>query len=198
MTARITRDFHFTAGVYFEDELYMNFYECNLQFSVESESISEQNIALERVKYFISSLEHNIFIHQQNETAIEKLTQAGVRVCVIPEEPYDQIIAIMLLVKMNAITEGRLVADDIGLMSRMSDGVTCLHSFEENTGPFRLKGWWNDSSPKITNTTKKTKKIVKLQKSISSWEELGLGYVNKKEPQQTEIVFARFESKSDK
>jgi len=199
MTARITRDFHFVAGVYFEDELYMNTYDLNIHFSVESTLIAEQNIALERIKYLIHSIDNHVFINNQNEASIEKLKNSNVRVCIIPEEPYDQIIAIMLLVKINSITEGRLIADDIGLMSRMSDGVSCLHSIDENTGPFRLKGWWNDSSPKISNQTVKTKKIVKLKKSDNNWDDLGLGWIAKKESNSTsEIVFASFESKTEK
>lgn len=199
MTARITRDFHFVAGVYFEDELYMNTYDFNAHFSVESSSIAEQNIALERIKYLFHSIDNYVFINNQNEAAIEKLKNANVRVCAIPDEPYDQIICIMLMVKINAITEGRMIADDVSLMSRMSDGVSCLHSVDENIGPFRLKGWWTDCSPKISNQTVKTKKIVKLKKSESNWDDLGLGWISKKESNSTsEIVFASFESKTEK
>ena len=200
MSARITRDFQFIGGVYFEDELYMNVYEVNVQFSVESESITEQNIALERIKYLFHSMDHHVFIYNQNVDAIEKLSNADIKLCLIPEEPYDQLIGIMLLVKMNAVAEGRLIAEDIGLLSRMSDGVSCLHSIDENTGPFKLKGWWNDSSPKIhnTNITSKSKKVVKLEKPVTSWDELALGWIKKEEPILSEIVFASFESKTDK
>jgi hypothetical protein len=200
MTARITKDFNFIGGVYFENELYLNVYDINVHFNVESSNISEQNIALDRIKYFFYSLEHHVFIYEQNTDAIEKLTNADIKLCVIPEEPYDQIIAIMLLTKINAITEGRLIADDLSLTSRMSDGVNCLHGLEENIGPFKLKGWWNENSPKISNLGKftKSKKIVKLKKTQYNWDDLNLGYNKKDELNPTEIVFASFESKTDK
>lgn len=199
MTARITRDFQFLAGVYFEGELYMNVYDANIQFSVETENIAEQNIAMDRVKYFIHSLEHNVFINETHKEAIEKFTNSNVKLCLIPEEPYDQIIGILLLVKINAITEGKLTPDDIALTSRMSDGVNCLHSSDENTGPFRFKGWWNDPSPKISSVIGKSKKVVQLKKAPNNWDDLLLGWLEKKEEVvPNEIVFASFESKTEK
>jgi len=199
MTARITRDFQFVAGVHFENELYMNIYDVNVQFSVESEDITEQNIAMDRVKYFIHTLEHHIFINEKNKEAIEKLTQANLKLCLIPEEPYDQIIGIMLLVKIDSITEGRLIPDDIAITSKMSDGVSCLHSNEENVGPFKFKGWWNDPSPKISNHLDKSKKVVTLKKTPITWDDLLLGWVDKKESlAPSEIVFVSFENKTEK
>lgn len=200
MTARITKDFNFVGGVYYENDIYMNVYDVNVHFNVESSNIAEQNIALDRIKYFFYSLEHHVFINEQNSDICEKLTAANIKVCPIPEEPYDQIIAIMLLTKINSITDGRLIADDISLTSRMSDGVYCLHGLEENAGPFNLKGWWNENSPKITNSINftKTKKVVKLNKVQYNWDDLNLGYTKKDELNPTEIVFASFESKTDK
>lgn len=199
MTARITRDFQFLAGVYFEGELYMNIYDATIQFSVETENIAEQNIAMDRVKYFVHSLDHHIFIHDAHKDAIEKFTNLNMKLCLIPEEPYDQIIGIMLLVKIDAITEGRLTPDDIALTSRMSDGVSCLHSNEENTGPFIYKGWWNDSSPKISTIIGKSKKVVELKKLPNNWDDLLLGWLDKKDDIiPSEIVFASFESKTEK
>jgi hypothetical protein len=107
----------------------------------------------------------------------------------------------MLLVKLNSITEGRLQVSDIRIESKMCDGVSYLHSMEENTGPFILKGWWSDSSPKISNTVSKSKgkKVVKLNKTPSTWDDLNLGWQPKKQEIGTsEIVFASFQSKSDK
>ncbi len=107
----------------------------------------------------------------------------------------------MLLVKINAITEGNLVASDISILSKMSDGVSCLHSIEENTGPFKLKGWWNDSSPKLSNGIPKVKgkKVVRLPKTPNNWDDLNLNWETKKESNViSEIVFASFESKTEK
>lgn len=202
MTARIHRSFDFHAGVYFDGDFYMNSYDVDITFNVESESIQEQNIALERVKYFLQDcLEHSIFIYEKEDQAINKYLDADLKVCTLPEQPYDQVVGIMLLVKLNAIAEGRLVPTDISIGSRMSDGVSCLHSLEEDTGPFKQRGWWNDSSTKINNHIQKSKnkKILKITKYKAEWNDLYLAWPSDENTDSgAEIVFASFDSKTDK
>jgi vacuolar-type H+-ATPase subunit B/Vma2 len=101
----------------------------------------------------------------------------------------------MLLVKLNAIAEGRLLIHDIQITSKMSDGVSCLHSIEENTGPFSNKGWWRENNLKIINKMiKSKKKIVKLTKSVNNWDELSLNWKDKKVTSDaSEILYASFE-----
>lgn len=203
MTARIFRSFEFQAGVYFSGSFYMNSYTVDATFNVESESITEQNIALERIKYYLGEcLEHSVIVSEDEENVIEKYLDAGLRVCTIPEQPYDQVVGIMLMLKLNSITEGRLVITDISIESRMSDGVSCLHNIEESIGPFVEKNWWNDSSTKINNYRSKNKKIVKLNKQKNDWADVYLDWgedniFTNNSGSTAEIVFASFD-KSEK
>lgn len=204
MTARIHRNFEFFAGVYFSGDYYVNSYTFDCTFNVETDSISEQNTALERIKYYIADcLEHSVMILDAEEQMIDKFMSTGMSVCTLPEEPYDQVVGIMLLMKLNAITEGRLVATDISIESRMSDGVSCLHSLEESVGPFAKKGWWNDPTMKISDIKLKSKikNVVSIAKPKGDWADVHLGWdIN---PQvlpnspAAEIVFASFD-KTDK
>lgn len=198
MTARIHKSFDLLAGLYFNNQYYVNAYEFDLSFNVETDSISEQNIALERVHYFLyECLKHAVFIHQSSEAMIDKFMNLNMNVCTLPEEPYDQVIGIMLMSKLNAITEGRLVITDISITSDMSDGVSCLHSIEETMGPFTDKDWWNDSTQRINSHTK-NKKVVKLPKLKNEWQEVYLGWnENPTQKEVPEIIFTSFE-KTDK
>jgi hypothetical protein len=206
MTARINSAFAFTTGVYFGNEFILNNYEIDVDFNVESEIIREQNIALERIKYFLNlCVQNSIFICEDEDEVIQKYLDADLKVCTLPEEPYDQIIGIMLISKLNSINEGRLVVTDITISSSMSDGVWCKHSIEENLGPFNKPGWWNDSSTKINTVSKKnkSKKIVKLIKNNVSWEDLYLGWEETPINAITtgpsnEVMFANFDNKTDK
>ena len=196
MTARIQRNFQFVAGVTIGNELFLNTYDIELNFLVESESIVEQNIALDRVKYlFIEKLDNAMFVHEADTEIIEKYVDAGMKVILLPEEPYDQIIGIMLLTKVNAITENRLVVTDIVISSRMSDGVSYMHSVEESIGPFIHKGWWDDFSPNThTRILKgKAKKVVKLSKTVSSWEDISLGWSPKPITENADVVLVNFD-----
>ena len=203
MTARINRTFAFQSGVHFNDEFYMNTYDVIVDFTVESLSIREQNIALERIKYFFSEcLSNSIMVRDTDSDAIEKYTAANLRVCTLPEEPYDQIVGIMLLAKLNAIAEGRLTATSISVGSSMSDSVYCMHDLDENMGPFSSSGWWSDSSASISNFAplSKNKRIVKLAKPTVSWDDVYLSWEEEdtliKTGPTAEIVFGSFDNKN--
>jgi len=195
MTAKIQRSFDFLAGVHFGSEFYSNLYEFDAYLNVETESIEEQNIALERIKYFLDyCLQHCIFVCETDTKTIDKLTDADLRVCTLPEDPYDQIIGIMLMQKLNAIAEGRLVITDISITSRLSDGVTCFHTLEDNIGPFNVGGWWDDNSPILTDVKLKNKKVIKITKKNFEWTEFDLEWNDKpKTKNKSEVVFVNFD-----
>jgi hypothetical protein len=204
MTARIQRSFDLQMGVHFTGVFYMNIYDIDLHFNVETENIKEQNIALERIKFYLAEcLEYSIFVHDKEEDAIEKYMSANLKVSVLPEEPYDQIVAIMLMTKLNAITEGRLVITDISISSRMSDGVSCMHDIDDNIGPFITKDWWSESNTKINSYkySPKNKKILKLTKLVE-WSDVYLNWDNTDEPIvqniANEIVYVNFDNKTGK
>lgn len=201
MTARIQRSFDLLLGVHFNSKFHLNVYDIDLFFNVETESIKEQNIALERIKFFINGcLENAIICEENKDKVIQDYLNAGMKVCTLPEEPYDQIIGIMLMAKLNSIAEGRLVVTDISISSRLSDGVSCSHDMDENMGPFYEKGWWNEPNLKISDTKyAKGKKVVKLTKPVVEWEDIYLDW-GTKEPEldefnASEVVFVEFGTK---
>ena len=161
---------------------------------VETESIREQNIAMERIKYFLNEcLENGIFVQDNEHKIIEKYTTCGFKVCTVPEEPYDQIISLLLLIKLNSITEGRLIITDMTLGSRISDDVKFICDIESPRGPVELPGWWMDNGTSISDPIKKSvkkDKIVKLFKTPSTdWAEYNLVWKEKDQIANCEIVF---------
>lgn len=193
MTISISRDFEFQAGVYFQGSFLMNLYELTVYMDVNTDSIREQNVAMERIKYFLNScLESGIFIQDTENKVIEKYHTAGFKLSTLPEEPYDQIIALLLLVKLNAITDGKLTITDIILGSRLSDDVKFSCDLESPTGPFSEAGWWSSNTPSTVDINKVTKKekIVKLVKPQTvDWDHVDLDWDNQVSKKQTEIIF---------
>lgn len=192
MATKIEREFAFQAGVYFEGEFLMTIYELALKMEVDTASIKEQNIAMDRIHYFLHEcLGNSIFVQDSEKKVIEKYMQADIKVCTLPDEPYDQIVTILLLLKLNAITEGKLHITDISLMSGLSDDVKFVYDVETVANhPFGNKGWWCDSSTSISDIIKSTKKdkIVRLIKQHSDWAAVGLDW-EQKEYTTTEIIF---------
>ena len=192
MATRIEREFAFQAGVYFEGQFLMTIYELSLRMEVDAASIKEQNIAMDRIHYFLHEcLGNSIFVQDSEKKAIEKYLQADIKVCTLPEEPYDQIITILLLLKLNSITEGKLHITDISLMSGLSDDVKFVYNIENIVNhPFGNKGWWADCNTNMSDLAKTSKKdkIVRLIKQHSDWNKVGLDW-EQKEHKTTEIIF---------
>ena len=193
MATRIDREFAFQACVYFEGQFLMTIYELSLRMEVDAASIKEQNIAMDRIHYFLHEcLGNSIFVQDSEKKAIEKYMQADIKVCTLPDEPYDQIITILLLLKLNAITEGKLHITDISLMSGLSDDVKFVYDVETVANhPFGNKGWWSDFSTNMSDIhkTNKKDKIVRLIKQHSDWASVGLDW-EQKEYTTTEIIFS--------
>jgi hypothetical protein len=192
MNTRIERDFEFQAAVYFDGNLLMNTYAVGLSMLVTTESIPEQNIAMDRISYFLSeSLESCVFVKSTEKKVIEKYVAADLKVSTLPEEPYDQIISILLLTKLNAITEKRLIITDIRITTKLSDGVSFLYDNEDSAGPFEQMGWWHESGTSISDLHKvqnKKDKIVKLVNKTHDWNDPLLMW-QEKNIKSSEIVF---------
>lgn len=195
MATKIEREFIFQAGVHFEGEFLMTTYELSLSMEVETASIKEQNIAMDRIYYFLHEcLGNSVFVEAIDTKTIEKYLQADIKVCTLPDEPYDQIITILLLIKLNAIADGKLRVNNISLKSGLSDDVKFLYSMYElettNIPILINKGWWTDSSTSISDLAKfnKKDKIVKLVKPYCDWSTIGLDW-EQKQHKTTEIIF---------
>ena len=83
MNARIEKDFYFQAAVHFEDKFYINSYDITLSLLVETDSIREQNIAMDRVTHFLSEvLQNSILVYNKDKESIDKY-----RTCLLYTSP---------------------------------------------------------------------------------------------------------------
>jgi hypothetical protein len=192
MTARIKREFNFIAGIWLHDEYQIGMYSFTMFIDIMTEEPYEQSIALERMKYFVDEcITNSVFIEASEKKVIDTFTNLGMKVCVLPVEPYDQSLAIPLLLKLNAITEGKFTITNMSFKSQLSDDVEYLIDIEDEFEPFNNKNsWWNDSGSNISDNKKTNKKdkIVKLHKD-NEWAELDLGWKHTCKPEASEIIF---------
>lgn len=191
MTTRVKREFSFVAGIWLEDEYQIGMYSLTTFIEILTEDPYEQSIALERIKYFIDECFTNAVFIQSSETkVIDTFNNLGMKVCVLPLEPYDQAIAIPLLNKMNAITEGKFHITNMSFKSQMSDDVEYLIDIEDHVEPYSTHGWWHESGCNMSNNKKSNKKekIVKLHQN-NDWNDLDLGWKHMCKPDASEIIF---------
>jgi hypothetical protein len=189
MSVKLEKTFSFQAGVHFQDKFLMNLYDFTLSMEVLTDCIIEQNIAMERIKYFLfDCLENSIFVNEKEKKVIDNYSTAGIKVCTVPDDPYDQIIATILLLKLRAITESRLLITDIYLVSKLSDDVKFWLEIDDIESMYTNEGWWNKSSTCITDAPKSNKKdkILKLFNN-TEWNDVGLHWKTK--PTSAEVTF---------
>jgi hypothetical protein len=178
MKAKVQKDFTFQSAIHLYDEFMINNFNIDLMISVESDDQREQNVAIERVNYFLlHHIDNCIFVFEDDKKAIDRYEKAGLRVLTLIEEPFDQIIGMVLLRKLNAIMEGKLVVEDIIIHSKLSSDIKFRISVEE-TEEYAGNYWWNQKSTttKIASNNKKDK-VVKL--FDNDWEEIGLVWKDK-------------------
>ena len=191
MTTRVKREFSFVAGIWLEGEYQIGLYSFVVFIEIFTDDPYEQSVALERMKYFTDEcLTNCVFVEATEKKVIDTLTSLGMKVCVLPLEPYDQAIAIPLLMKLNAITEGKFHITNMAFKSQISDDVEYLIDIEDEVEAYNTKNsWWNDSGSNISDKkSNKKDKIVKLHKD-NEWSELDLGWKHSCKPETSEIIF---------
>ena len=180
MSTLISRDFTFPAAVHYDNSFIMNTYHMGLDMILLTDNIRHQNIAMERVKYYLYTAVSNcVFIHQDENIAINNYINANIKVCTLPEKPFEQIIGIALLLKLNnLITSDKIEVIDVSISSRLSDDVLIHHHFDDPIGPFSADGWWKNKKICINDITCKevNGNIVELITPAVEWGELGLEY----------------------
>jgi hypothetical protein len=201
MNARLEYTIPFTAGVHWDDHMIMNNYVARLYMITNSVDNVSQNVAFERIKYFIySELNSTIFVSREHEDVCKKLIAAGLKITTLPGEPVDQIIGIMLYCKLNAVMENFMVINEIELSSDLGENMVHLHAADESQGPFEDAGWWHDSdlihcdADLISND-----KVVAIHRA-GAWRELNLAWPDTESDEATDntVVFAEFQNNETK
>lgn len=186
MSAKISKDFGFRSGIYFGDKFLINDFRITLNLLVQTDSIREQNIAMERIEWFLTQkIDSNLFINSEKTKNIDLFRKAGIDIITLPEDPYDQIIGMVLLLKINSILEKKLSATNIAIESLMSDNVKFHIDLETAEAVLSDNNWYNNSSTETNDLANNdySSKIVKL--FDNQWTEIGLTWKEKKEKRAT-------------
>lgn len=190
----VKRQFSFQALIYFNENILINSYQLNLELSINTECIHEQTVALERLKYFVhDTVQNSLFINESSIDAIMKASSFGLKLCILPEEPYDQILSLMFFKKLNAILENKVIVNTVELSSFLGDDVKFICDNHDNLGPFDEQGWWCDSDAKLSYPvfTNKKEKVIRIIKYPTDWGNVNLSWDDdqNKKCKSAEITF---------
>ena len=201
MNVRLQYTALFTAGIYWNGQMLMNNYIAKFYMLTNTTDSETQNIAYERLKYFIyTELNSTIFVNREHQDQCQKFIKAGLKVTTLPSEPVDQLIGIMLYCKLNAIMEEYMIVHEVEVSSDLGDSMAYLHAADENLGPFDTIGWWHDSDLVHSDIKPVDSDKVVAMNVNSAWRELGLHWpeIDSTAPADNTVVFAEFKPNESK
>ena len=175
MNVRLEFNAHVLAGVYWNEVVLFNDYFVQCELITNTKNNAEQNIALDRLKHMMfSRFQNSVFIDSREKSAIKKLEAAGLKTVVLPEQPVDQIVGMMLFCKLDSVMEERLHMTQLKISSEIGDNIIYLQSEHESVGPFADKGWWNNPEPVCSNQRSTAGKVVTIHANNDTWQALDL------------------------
>lgn len=171
----------------------VNRYQLVVDLLTVSTDHHQQNVAYERMKYWIHEVMDQSILIGQNSDMIDVVSQLNDCVIVLPCEPVDQIIGIMLYLKLNAVMENRMIVTDIEICSSQGEYTSYLHNTRENLGSdLEQDGWWSDPRPVwVTQKSRDQGKIVSLDRG-PDWKDHGLDWDETADQENDSVVFANF------
>ena len=194
-----------------EDDIVPNSYEVGLYLETNTTDIREQNVAFERIKFFLNSqCQNGTFVSMSNKFSKVFLENSNPRIILLPVEPFDQLLATLLYEKISAIVEGRFDVETLQLSSHQGDNVRydwgldnemplgeeinayCSTIDEKNK---EFVPWWNrpDTSTWDTVITDETGKTGYWGGEFT-WEDIGLGWEEPEEDDEKASVTEKIPS----
>ena len=197
MNYRMSKTWSVLANVVWEDRILCNDFRIRADWITATDDSREQNIAYERVKYWLFDvLEHSVLVKLGSNRA-SLLQATGQRVIALPTDPVDSMIAVMLITKFAAITESRMTFTEISVASEQGGHVQYLQAAEEDIMEFAEPGWWRDSGPVWhAAEARRSNKVVNLDR-VQEWSELKLSWDDTETKQDGHVVFAEFKKSAD-
>lgn len=193
MNVRLKKTFEFQAGLVYENRLIVNQYQLVVDLLTVSTDHHQQNVAYERMKYWIHEVMDQSILIGQHSDMLDLVAQLSDRVIAVPGEPVDQVVGIMLYLKLNAIMENRMIVTDVEICSSQGDYTSYLHNTRENLGAdLEQDGWWSDLRPVWTTLKSRDQgKVVSLDRG-PDWKDRGLDWDEVGDTAQDSVVFANF------
>lgn len=203
MNVKLKYTTNFIAAVWWDNSLIMSNYTVTFKLITAGMNPANTNTALDRLKYMVEEyLTDAVFIKYDETEQIKKLTAAGIQLVILPEEPVDQIIGMMLYSKINAVMEGHMLIRAVHLSSTAGDDVVYEHDQSESAAPFNQPGWWSSTSPNCEPETKRKPEKVFVITALNQWRDLGLEWIGADNNETTEdenvLVFSDFKNDKDK
>lgn len=163
MNIELEKTFSFP-GILVGNELgpWINRYDVRIDMRVTTDQGREYNIAYERMKFWFQDIMHSAVLIHREDPKLHTWRDTGLACLDFPEKPLDQVLAFMLMSKLTAIVEGRLMILRIGVSSAADDDVMYFCDQEDELHWFEQPGWWQDPGPIYTTDARRGRRSGKV------------------------------------
>ncbi len=173
-------------------------YSCSITMYTATDDVVAHNVAYSRIQYWIRNVMQDSIMISKDNQRLNEWQATGARCLIIPDDPVDQLVGIMLFCKLTAMTQDRLIIHEVSLHSDLDDDVVYHHDIDDELGIFEENDWWLNPGPGYESRPHKHRikdKVIELDRS-EEWKDMGLDWHNTKESVNT-IVKARFTPNDD-
>jgi hypothetical protein len=169
-------------GIILVDEVMLpNKYKAVFAITVHTDDKLEQNMAFERLQYFMEKTIDNTLFACINNPVIDDIIGGAVatNIAFLPKEPYDQIIAMALHCKLNVILEGKMTVDALSLSSHHGDDIEYIFGSDDSYGLLDsddpVTPWWftNDAATIADDFVDATEDEINSYQEAFGWNKLG-------------------------
>tara|TARA_E500000178_G_C16944215_1_gene717974 strand:+ start:236 stop:883 length:648 start_codon:yes stop_codon:yes gene_type:complete len=135
----------FKSIIVVDNELFNNEYKITLHLKPVTADLQEQSLYFERLKLLFESIFNNtitISRHEKLYKILEKETHN--RFIELPNQPYDQLMAAVCFTKASAVSDGKILINELELSSFQGDGIT--YRSDKDGDEIKLldvDNWWS-------------------------------------------------------
>ena len=157
---------------------WINTYEAEVHMQVITAVHEEYNLAYSRMRHWFQEIMHDSVLITQDNDRLQAWRDAGMRCVEFPVAPVDQVIGLMLMSKLTAMTEGRVMISQVLVSSPADEYVKYLCEQGDNLHWFEQPGWWRDIGPNHVVESKPTRgngKVISISRN-TTWKDHDLDW----------------------
>jgi hypothetical protein len=183
---RIAEKIH--AIILVENMMLPNSYDISYTLSMHTKKVHEQNIVIERLRFFSDSMISNTIMLEHGTKFMDTVEN---KYAVFDSAPYDNTLSNILYLKASSILEGRATVESMSLSSRLGQEIDYFADVEDDYSEYKTCGW-----------LPKNRRPWWLREDLSTnddetigidWTDLGLGWKELKEDSEPTIIqFPKF------
>ena len=198
MNVRLEKKYSWHSALVWDGEYMINGYEILLRMTTNTADSRLQNIAYNRLNYWIYNVMQDSVLLAEHNESISVFHATGQRVILLPEEPVDQLVGMMLYSKLGAIMRGNIQINELIISSRVGDEMAYCHSEDEALGPFAAPGWWSDTGVKWSDAKgRRSRNNIIAINRIPEWKDLDLEFHPEADTKNSDVLYAQFRKDED-